>query len=202
MLTGFDGSNALMKENPDAIELNLSCPNVSHVGTKHALIAQDARATESIVRTVKRKVKCPVITKLTPNVTDVALIAKAAEKVGADAVSLVNTYPAMAVDAEEMKPLIGNITGGLSGPAIKPMALKAVRDAYKRIKIPIIGIGGIMTGMDAAEFILCGARAVQVGTANFTDPSAHNKILDEFKEYLKRKKIKDIKSLTGKLKEK
>lgn len=190
------------KETPDAIELNLSCPNVAHGGTKHSLIAQDARATESIVKMVKRKVKCPVIAKLTPNVTDITLVAKAAEEGGIDAVSLVNTYPAMAVDAEEMKPLIGNITGGLSGPAIKPMALKAVRDAYKKISIPIIGIGGIMTGLDAAEFILCGARAVQVGTANFVDPTSHNKILSEFKDYLKRKKIKDIKSLTGKLKEK
>lgn len=187
------------KDTPDAVELNLSCPNVTHGNTRHRLIAQDARATEKMTALLKRLMKCPVIAKLTPNVTDIGEIAKAAEAGGADAVSLVNTYPGMAVDAELMKPVLGNVTGGLSGPAIKPIALKAVWDAYDSIKIPVIGIGGIMNGTDAAEFMLCGASAVQIGTANFIDPDAQNRILEEFKEYLERKNIKSARALVGKL---
>ena len=183
-----------------AIELNLSCPNVSHKGAKNLLFAQDPKATEKIVSAVRRKVKCPLIVKLTPNVTDIATIARAAEAGGADAVSLVNTYFGMAVDAEEMKPELGNVTGGLSGPAVKPLALKAVWEVYNSTKIPVVGIGGIMTGLDAAEFMLCGARAVQVGTANFVDPGAYTKILKEFKAYFERKKIKKASELVGKLK--
>ncbi|MFQ5951867.1 MAG: dihydroorotate dehydrogenase [Candidatus Omnitrophota bacterium] len=187
------------KHSPDAIELNLSCPNVKHKEESSWLFSQDARATERIVSAVKKKVKCALIVKLTPNVTDIVRIAKAAESGGADAVSLVNTYSGMAVDAEEMKPLLGNVIGGLSGPAIKPLALKAVWEVYKSIKIPVIGIGGIMTGTDVAEFMLCGAKAVQIGTANCVDPDAHARILKEFKAYLKRKKIDKANKLVGKL---
>jgi dihydroorotate dehydrogenase (NAD+) catalytic subunit len=188
------------KDAPDAIELNLSCPNVSHKGAREALFAQDARATEKIVSSVRKKTKCALIAKLTPNVTDVASIAKAAKAGGADAVSLVNTYFGMAVDLEKWQPALGNVVGGLSGPAIKPMALKAVWDVSRKVKIPVIGIGGIMTGLDAIEFMLCGASAVQVGTANFVDPDAHARILKEFKAYLKAKKIKKANEIVGKLK--
>jgi len=187
------------KNFPHAIELNLSCPNVTRPGAKHSLIAQDALLTEEIVRIVKKSVKCPVIVKLAPNVTDIAQIARGAENGGADAVSLVNTYMALAVDAENMKPVLGNHIGGLSGPAIKPLALKAVWDAYGKVKIPIIGIGGIMTGLDAAEFMLAGASAVEIGTANFTNPAIYKTILKEFKEYLQRKNIKSAEELVGKL---
>ena len=193
--------NKLSKDDqPDAIELNLSCPNVAHKGTKHALFAQDPELTLKIVRQARSATGTTLITKLTPNVTDIKVIAEAAREGGADAVSLVNTYFGMAVDAEEMKPCLGNIVGGLSGPAIKPMALKAVWDVYNAVDIPIIGIGGIMNGMDVAEFMLCGASAVQLGTINFVDPTAGVRILKEFQDYLKRKKINNIKDLVGKLK--
>lgn len=187
------------KPAPDALEINLSCPNVTHKGGKYALFAQDPGMTEKIVKSLKRVTGGTLIVKLTPNVTDIKEIAKAAETGGADAVSLVNTYFGMAVDAGSMRPLLGNITGGLSGPAIKPMALKAVWDVYNAVKIPVIGIGGIMTGTDIAEFMLCGATAVQLGTVNFVDPACYPKILKEFTGYMKRKKITRIKDLVGKL---
>jgi dihydroorotate dehydrogenase (NAD+) catalytic subunit len=187
------------KDEPDAIEINLSCPNVTHSGTKYSLMAQDPKTTESIIKSVRKKTKSTLIAKLTPNVTDITEIALAAEAAGADAVSLVNTYMGMMVDAEKMEPMLGNVVGGLSGPAIKPMALKAVRDVYGSVSIPVIGIGGIMTGADVAEFMLVGASAVQVGTANLADPAAYNRILREFKEYLDRQGILKAKNLTGKL---
>jgi len=188
------------KNTPAAIELNLSCPNVSHGGAKGSLFAQDPGITKEIVSAVRERTECALIVKLTPNVTDIAEAAKAAEAGGADAVSAVNTYLGMAVNAETMKPVLGNVVGGLSGPAIKPMALKAVRDVYNSVNIPVIGVGGIMTGVDVAEFMLCGASAVQVGTANLADPAAYDRVLEEFTEYLKRKKIEKAGSLTGKLK--
>lgn len=166
------------KDFPAAFELNLSCPNVTHGKTKYKLIAQDPKATEQIVAEVKKQTHSPVIAKLSPNVTDIVEIAKAAEKGGANAVSLVNTYLGMAVDLKNKKPLL---FGGLSGSAIKPLALRAVWEVHKNISIPIIGIGGIMTGADVAEFILCGAQAVQIGTANLIDPDAYIRILQEFK---------------------
>ena len=185
---------------PDAFEINLSCPNISHGKKGCALIAQDEEATEKLVKEIKKAVPQPVIAKLTPNVTDIGRIAKAAERGGADAVSLVNTYYGMAIDPASMKPVLGNVTGGLSGPAIKPMALKAVYDVYRSVKIPVIGMGGIMTGSDVAEFMIAGASCVQVGTANLVDPASYKAILKEFKDYLKKKKIKKIKDLRGKLK--
>ncbi len=188
------------KNKPDAIEINLSCPNVRHKGTGCRLFAQDPKITEKITAAIKKKTRGPVITKLTPNVTDIGEIARAAENGGADAVSLVNTYLGMAVNAEEMRPVLGNVTGGVSGPAIKPMALRAVWEVYNEVDIPVIGIGGIMTGEDAAEFILAGASAIQVGTANFIDPGRCAGVLKELKEYLLRKKIKKVSELIGKLK--
>lgn len=188
------------KLKPDVLELNLSCPNVSHKGAKGLLFSQDAKITKSIISAVRKRAACALIAKLTPNVTDITAIARAAEAGGADAVSLVNTYFGMAVDLEQWKPALGNVTGGLSGPAIKPMALKAVWDVSRSVKVPVVGIGGIMTGLDAVEFMLCGASAVQVGTANFADPDAHARILGEFKEYLRSKKIDKANKLVGKLK--
>lgn len=184
---------------PAAFELNLSCPNVTHGQTKYKLMAQDSQLTEQIISAVKKNTNIPIIAKLTPNVTDIAAIAKAAEAGGADAVALVNTYLGMAVDAHTRQPLLGNIVGGLSGPAIKPLALRAVWETYKNISIPIIGIGGIMTGIDVAEFMLCGAQAVQIGTANLVDPDAYTKIMSEFKNYLNQHNIKQAADLVGKL---
>ncbi|MFH1837024.1 MAG: dihydroorotate dehydrogenase [Candidatus Omnitrophota bacterium] len=186
------------KARPAALEINLSCPNVSHGKTKYKLLAQDPTETEKIIRSIKKAVKGVIIAKLSPNVTDITEIAKAAEAGGADAVALVNTYMGIAIDPIKMKPILGNITGGLSGPAIKPLALKAVWECYTKIKIPIIGIGGIMTGEDAAEFILCGASAVQIGTANLVSADACQRITKELEDYLKKQKIKNVTSLVGK----
>lgn len=186
----------LNKSGVSAIELNLSCPNVKH-GARAGLIAQDESAVYETVKKSREATNLTLIAKLSPNVTDIAGIALAAEKAGADAVTLVNTFPALALDIETVKPLLGNITGGLSGPAIKPIALKMVRDAYLKLKIPIIGSGGIMDYKDAVEFILCGASAVQIGTASFIDPGAFTDVLDGLKDYMKRKGITGLNGLIG-----
>ena len=182
-----------------AIELNLSCPNVKH-GSRSGLIAQDAEAVRDVVGKARQNSPLTLIAKLSPNVTDIAAVALAAEDAGADAVSLINTFPAMAVDINTGRPALGNITGGLSGPAIKPIALKMVRDVYKKIRIPVIGIGGIMDYKDALEFMICGAAAFQVGTANFINPEAPIEILTGIKDYLKNKNITNIEKVTGSLK--
>ena len=181
-----------------AIELNLSCPNIKH-GAHEGLIAQDEKAVHKVVSAARRVTTRTLIAKLSPNVTDISKIAIAAQEAGADAVLLVNTFPAMAVDVETKRPKLGNITGGLSGPAIKPIALKMVWDAYNKIKIPIIGVGGIMDHNDAIEFMLCGASAIQVGTATFVDPKAPAKIIERLSKYLAEKNIKDVKELVGSL---
>ena len=182
---------------PHAIELNLSCPNVEGRKGKFKLIAQDPEMTKNIIQEVKKVVACPIIAKLTPNVTDIAAIAVAAEEGGASAVAVANTYFGMAIDVKNKKPILGNKIGGLSGPAIKPLALKSIWDVYRSVTIPIIGIGGIMTGEDAIEFMLCGARAIQVGTANLIDPSSQARILQEFIDYLQRHQIDDVVDLIG-----
>ncbi|MDD5449349.1 MAG: dihydroorotate dehydrogenase [Candidatus Omnitrophica bacterium] len=179
----------------EGIELNLSCPNIRS-GT---LISQDPKATYEAVRQVKKATEKTVIAKLSPNVTDIRVFAKAAEEGGADAVSLINTFFAMAVDIEKRRPLLGNITGGLSGPPIKPIALKMVWDAFNEVDIPIIGIGGIMTYKDAMEFIICGATAIQVGTANFINPQVTVEIIDGIRQYMTRKNINSLKKLIGSL---
>jgi len=153
-----------------------------------------------VIKEIRKLTKKPIIAKLSPNVTNIVEIAKAAEKSGADAVSLVNTFLAMAVDVDKRKPVLGNITGGLSGPAIKPVALCMTWQAYQAVKIPIIGIGGIMNAEDALAFFLCGASAIQVGTANFVNPQAITSIIDGMSSYLTRNKLKSIQELTGKLK--
>jgi dihydroorotate dehydrogenase (NAD+) catalytic subunit len=184
-----------------AIEVNLSCPNVAHgvKKGKYKLVAQDAKATEKIIKAIRKKTKKTIITKLSPNVTDITEIAKSAETAGTDAISAINTLLGMAVDIESKKPLLGNVFGGLSGPAIKPVALKMVHDIYKKVKIPIIAIGGISCFKDVIEFMLCGATAVQIGTATFVDPLASFNIIKDLSSYCNKKKIKNISSLIGSL---
>jgi dihydroorotate dehydrogenase (NAD+) catalytic subunit len=188
----------LDKTDVDAIEINISCPNVEHKG-KARLFAQDPDATREIVRTVKRQTSKPVIAKLSPNVTDITVMAQAAQKAGADALSLINTLIGMDIDIAGRRPRLGNITGGLSGPAIKPIALRMVWETYNAVTIPIIGIGGIVNAEDALAFFLCGATAVQIGTANFIDPCATTRIIDDLQDYMKKNNVKSLKTLIGKL---
>lgn len=178
-----------------ALELNLSCPNLG----KKTLVAQDPEATRRVVAAVRKVSRLPVIAKLSPNVTDIASIAQAAEEAGADAVSLVNTFPAMVIDVNKRRPVLGNFTGGLSGPAIRPMAVYMVYQTAQRVKIPIIAMGGIMTAEDALQFILAGATMVAVGTANFINPRAPVEVLEGIKAYMRKNKIADVKELVGKL---
>ncbi|MDD2702480.1 MAG: dihydroorotate dehydrogenase [Candidatus Omnitrophica bacterium] len=183
----------------EAIELNISCPNVVHKkgGTKYPLIAQDARATYAVVKTVRKATRKTVITKLSPNVTDITEIALAAEQAGSDAVSLVNTFYGMSIDIAGRRPKLGNRIGGVSGPAIKPLALKMVCDAAQKLGIPVIGMGGIMNAGDALEFLIAGATAVAVGTANFVTPGITGEIVDGIQRYLRAHKIGSINSLIG-----
>ncbi|HEX8834200.1 MAG TPA: dihydroorotate dehydrogenase [Abditibacteriaceae bacterium] len=176
-----------------AFELNISCPNVSH-GLD---FATDPALTEEVVAHARAATDLPVFAKLSPNVTDITLIARAAEAGGAHALSLVNTFVGMAIDTRTRKPRISNISGGLSGPAIKPLALRAVYRCAQVVSIPLIGIGGIMTANDALEFIIAGASAVQVGTATFVQPGAAIGIIDGIADYLQQYQIEDIKALSG-----
>jgi dihydroorotate dehydrogenase (NAD+) catalytic subunit len=178
------------------IEINISCPNVSKGGM---FFCFDPKATGELVKTVREETSLPLIVKLSPNVTDIAVIAKQAEDAGADAISLINTLLGMAIDVETRKSKLGNITGGLSGPAIKPVAIRMVWQVAQIVKIPIIGIGGIMTGEDAIEFFLAGASAIQVGTANFVDTQAPIRIVEEIQEYLSKNNLPHYKKLIGKL---
>jgi dihydroorotate dehydrogenase (NAD+) catalytic subunit len=179
-----------------AIELNLSCPNLGH----KTLVAQDPIATERLVKRIKSVAKVPIVAKLSPNVTDITEIAAAAEAGGADAVSLINTFTAMAIDVKKRKSRIGNFTGGLSGPAIRPIAVAMVHNVARRVKVPVIGMGGIMTANDALEFLIAGATMVAVGTANFVNPRAPLEVLEGIIAYMKENKITDIKDLIGSLK--
>jgi len=183
----------------DALELNLSCPNI-HYGLNKGIIAHDEKAIYRVVKAARGATGLAVIAKLSPNVTDIAAMAKAAESAGADAVAIANTFIGMAVDIDTRRPKIGNVVGGLSGPAIKPLALRTVWQAYKEIKIPIIGIGGIMDYKDAIEFMLCGARAVQFGTANFVDPQAPAAAVKGIAAYMKRSGMKNTNALVGAIK--
>jgi len=185
------------------IELNISCPNIKAQGSRlkaQRLISQDRDATFETVRNVKKATDKTVITKLSPNVTNIVDIAKAARDGGTDAVSLVNTFLGMAIDAHTRKPKLGNITGGLSGPCIKPIALRMVHEVSCNIDVPVIGIGGIMDANDAIEFMIAGATAIQVGTANFIEPGACGKIVKGIEKYLVKNKIKDIKEIIDSLK--
>jgi dihydroorotate dehydrogenase (NAD+) catalytic subunit len=179
-----------------AIELNISCPNIKN----SKLISQDPKATYDVVRKVRKATKKTLITKLSPNVTDITEIAGAAEAAGADALALINTLTAMSIDTETRKPKIAAVTAGLSGPAIRPVAIRMVWEVYQKIKIPIVGMGGIMDTSSALEFFLAGATAISVGTANFINPRVSVEIIEGLKKYLSGHKIKDIKILTGSLK--
>lgn len=177
-----------------AIELNISCPNVKEGGMAFGVSCPGA---EAVTREVRRVYNKTLIVKLSPNVTDVSEIAKAVEGQGADSVSLVNTFVGMAIDAETRKPLLSTITGGLSGPAIKPIALRMVWQVSKAVKIPVIGMGGIMNTADAVEFLLAGASAVQVGTAMFKDPFIPLQIIEGLNSYLERHKMRSVNELIG-----
>lgn len=178
-------------------EVNVSCPNVSHGGVQ---FGTDAKVLEAVVRAVKKVSQKPLIVKLTPNVTNIADMARAAKDGGADAISLINTVMGMAVNAKTRKPVLGNITGGLSGPAIKPIALRMVYEVYKAaLGLPIIGMGGILSGEDAAEFMVAGATAVMAGTATMTKPTALMGIAGELEEFADVQGLAGIKELTGTL---
>ncbi|MDR2910172.1 MAG: dihydroorotate dehydrogenase [Bacteroidales bacterium] len=181
-------------EHIPAIELNISCPNVKEGGMSFGI---NSRSSEIVTREVRKAYRKTLIVKLSPNVTDITEIAKAVEGQGADSVSLVNTFLGMAINAEKRIPLLSTITGGLSGPAIKPIALRMVWQVYNAVKIPVIGIGGIMNATDAIEFMLAGASAVQVGTAIFKDPFIPLRIVDGINEYIERHEIQSASDLTG-----
>lgn len=178
------------------IELNISCPNVKKGGM---MFGTDPNRTAELVSAVKKICTKPLIVKLSPNVTDITEIALAAEAAGADALSLINTVLGMAIDIEKKRPILSTITGGLSGPAIKPIALRMVWQVYQKVKIPIIGIGGISSWQDAVEFFLAGASAVEIGTANFINPQVTINILDGLNNYFKANKITELKKLIGAL---
>jgi dihydroorotate dehydrogenase (NAD+) catalytic subunit len=177
-----------------AIELNISCPNIKEGGIQFGC---SLNGTYGVVSAVRKVTRLPVIPKLTPNVTDVASFARAAEEAGADAVSLVNTFLAMVIDVETRRPRISNIVGGLSGPAIRPIAVRMVYECRQAVKIPILGMGGIASARDALEFIIAGATAVQIGTANFVDPFIWPKLLDGISDYMTRQQVAAVADLVG-----
>ena len=179
-----------------ALEVNISCPNVKQGGI---VFGTDPDCAASVVTACRAVTKKPLIVKLSPNVTDVVVMARACEDAGADALSLINTLTGMAIDLQKRRPVLANITGGFSGPAIKPVALRMVWQVAKAVKVPIIGIGGIMNAVDALEFMLAGATAVQIGTASFINPGAAQKIAEEMEAWLVANGVADIKSLIGAL---
>ncbi|MBR5696939.1 MAG: dihydroorotate dehydrogenase [Paludibacteraceae bacterium] len=187
--------NAL--EDIPAIELNISCPNVKQGGMAFGTTCAGA---ESVVSAVRKAYKKTLIVKLSPNVTNIAEIALAAEAAGADSVSLINTLMGMAIDAERQTPVLSTVTGGLSGPCVKPVALRMVWQVAKAVKIPVVGLGGIMNATDAVEFFLAGASAIEIGTANFIDPAVSVKVVEGINDYLERHGCKSVKEIIGALK--
>jgi dihydroorotate dehydrogenase (NAD+) catalytic subunit len=177
-----------------ALELNISCPNIKEGGIQFGC---SLTGTFDVVSAIRKVTRLPVIPKLTPNVTSVSAFARAAEDAGADAVSLVNTFLAMAIDVETRRPKLSNVVGGLSGPAIRPIAVRMVYECHQQVKIPIIGMGGIADARDALEFIIAGAAAIQVGTANFVDPFIWHKLLDGIDAYLRRHAVSRVADLVG-----
>jgi dihydroorotate dehydrogenase (NAD+) catalytic subunit len=177
-----------------AIELNISCPNIKEGGIQFGC---SLNGTFDVVSAVRKATRLPIMPKLTPNVTDVSSFARAAEDAGADAVALVNTFLAMVIDVETRRPKISNVVGGLSGPAIRPIAVRMVYECRQAVKIPIIGMGGIADARDALEFMIAGANAVQVGTANFVDPFIWSRLLDGMREYMQRHQIAKISDVTA-----
>ncbi|MGL5681792.1 MAG: dihydroorotate dehydrogenase [Marinifilaceae bacterium] len=183
-------------DNIPGIELNISCPNVKEGGMAFGTCCVSA---SSVVEAVRKVYKKHLMVKLSPNVTNIAEIAKSVEGVGADSVSLINTLMGMAIDAEKRKPLLSTVTGGLSGPCVKPVALRMVWQVAKAVNVPVVGLGGIMTATDAIEFMLAGASAIQVGTANFIDPAITVKIVDGINEYLDRHNYESVTDIIGAL---
>lgn len=179
-----------------ALEMNISCPNVKHGGI---VFGTDPKAASDVIGAVRKRMKKPLIVKLTPNVTDIRVTARAAEEAGADAISLINTLTGMAVDVKTRRPRIANVIGGLSGPGIRPIAVRMTHQVVQTVKIPVIGIGGIMRAEDALEFLIVGARAVQVGTANFVDPNAMQTILEGLETFCREQGVSDINELIGSL---
>jgi dihydroorotate dehydrogenase (NAD+) catalytic subunit len=177
-----------------AYELNVSCPNTAHGGIQ---FGSDPRSLEEVVSLAKRVARRPLVVKLSPNVTSIGYMARVAENAGADVISLINTFVAMAIDAETRKPRIANVTAGLSGPAIKPIALRMVYEVSKAVKIPVIGMGGISKAEDIIEFLLAGATAVQIGTASYWDPRATERIVDELEQWCLDRRIQRLAELTG-----
>ena len=190
----IDVVEKLGHEEVDMLEINISCPNVKHGGIA---FGQDPKAVEAITKEVKKVAKQPVIMKLSPNVTDITEMAKAAEAGGADALSLINTLTGMKIDIERRDFVLANKTGGMSGPAIKPVAVRMVYQVGYAVSVPIIGMGGIATAVDALEFIMAGATAVSVGTANFFNPYATVEIADGIQAFLEKQKVEDINELIG-----
>jgi len=184
------------EEGVAALEINISCPNIKEGGINFGC---NLSSTFAVVSAVRRVTTLPLIPKLTPNVTSVASFAQAAEEAGADAVSLVNTFLAMVVDVETRRPMLSNVMGGLSGPAIRPIAVRMVHECAQRVEIPVVGMGGIASARDALEFMIAGATAVQVGTANFVDPFIWGKLLAGIRDYLERHQIERIADLVGSL---
>lgn len=194
-------------EGLSGFELNLSCPNVDYASNENPakesavrMFAHDDRLIFEAVSAVRRVTKKTLIAKLGPDVSDISRMAKSAQEAGADAVSLINTFVAMAVDVKKRRPVLKNVTGGLSGPCIRPIAVRMVWEAYNRLRIPVIGMGGIMNARDAVEFFIAGATAIQVGTANFINPQVTMEILKGIEQYMKEEKIKNIQYLIGSLK--
>ena len=179
------------------VELNISCPNLDGGGMSFGV---DATLAHELVQAVRAITHLPLLVKLSPNVTDITVIARAVEDAGANALSAINTLLGMAINAETRRPELANVTGGLSGPAIKPVALRLVWEVYKSVSIPIVGMGGIMTATDAVEFFIAGASAVAVGTANFVNPQASMEVVKGIHDYLKQANIKSVKELVGSLK--
>jgi dihydroorotate dehydrogenase (NAD+) catalytic subunit len=177
-----------------AYELNVSCPNTAHGGLQ---FGSDPRSLDEVVTTAKRVSQRPLIVKLSPNVTSIAQMAYVAQEAGADALSLINTFVAMAIDPETRKPRIANVTAGLSGPAIKPIAVRMVYDAAHAVKIPVIGMGGISTAEDVVEFLLAGATAVEIGTASYWDPCATEKIVGELEQWCSEHRVAQLADLIG-----
>lgn len=182
------------QEGIHGLEMNISCPNKQ---AGWCIFGTDPKVTFEVVSAVRKRTALPLIVKLSPNVTDISVMARAAAEAGADALSLINTITGMAIDIKTRRPRLGNVTGGLSGPAIKPVALRMVYEVYKAVKVPVIGMGGIMSADDAVEFMLAGASGIAVGTANFVNPLASIEILDGIIDYMEKEGIEDISSLTG-----
>lgn len=190
----------------DGYELNLSCPNVPYSSTKTEtltmvkMFAHDDKMIEQVVSAVRQVTERTLIAKLGPDVSDIGKMAMAAERAGADAVSLINTFMAMAIDVKTRRPILANKTGGLSGPCVRPIAVRMVWDVFKKVKIPVLGMGGITNANDALEFLIAGASAVQVGTANFMNPTAPVNVLEGLETFLKNEKIRSVKELIGSIK--